>query len=459
MRAIDRPAAVLTRLAGAGRPMNADADALVAHGFVEQEYLARGGASRYRLPDPLGDAVRVDGPHPFATRALVRRPAEPGRFNGAVVVEWLNVSTGQDLDFVFGATRDLLLRQGYAWVGVSAQRGGIQRLRSWNPERYASLTVSAPETDPLTDAALDPAHEATGAVGGDVLCWDIFSQVLSAVRAQAADLFGVPSVACVIAAGESQSAFRLSRYYNSLQSLHQACEGFLLYDRGGPMPLRSDVSAKVLSVGTEFMSAYLGAPSPADGEHQRWWELAGSAHVSLDEVASYIDPQVRRDASMPIDDKPAGLTDVLRAAHPGAELPLWSRVPNADLTKAALHALHRWLTVGTPPPSAPRLTVGGDGRLHRDADARVVGGIRYAAYEVPSADNVGATETGCPVAGHHRDFGPAEMRRRHGDAAQYLARVQATVHGNVEGGFLLPEDAERVIAEARAAARRFEDRG
>jgi hypothetical protein len=439
--------------------MNADADALAARGFVEQEYVATGGAWRYRLADAMADAQRVDGPHPFATRVLVRRPADPGQFNGALVVEWLNVSTGQDLDFVYGATRELLVRQGFAWAGVSAQRGGLQRLAAWDPLRYAGLSMTAPDLDPLNGAALDPAHKATGAVGGDVLCWDIFSQVLAALRIQAAELLGAPSINCVLAAGESQSAFRLSRYYNGLHRLHQACDGFLLYDRGGPMPLRSDVMAKVLSVGTEFMTAHLAAPSPADGEHQRWWELAGSAHVSLDEMANYIDPQVRRDASMLLNSVPASLTDQLQLAHPGADLPLWSRVPNADLMKAALHALHRWVMAGTPPPTAPRLAVTDDGRLQRDARGQVIGGVRYAAYEVPVADNNGATDRGCAVAGHHRDFGPAEMRSRYGDAAAYLARVLACVQTNVADGFLLAEDADRVVAEAHAAAALFEDLG
>jgi hypothetical protein len=250
MRATECAPAVLTPICGPGWPMNADAQALAPHGFVELEFLALGDASRYRLPDSIGDAVRVDGPYPYATRVLIRRPRDPGRFNGTVVVEWLNVSTGQDLDFVYGATRDLLLRDGYAWVGVSAQRGGIQRLVSWNPDRYGTLTAVAPETDPLTDTALDPAHLATGAAGSDVLCWDIFSQVAAAVRIQALDLLGVPAVRCVIAAGESQSAFRLSRYHNSVQPLHRCCEGFLLYDVNGCREaLFSGCEAAVLEFG------------------------------------------------------------------------------------------------------------------------------------------------------------------------------------------------------------------
>jgi Alpha/beta hydrolase domain len=165
---------------------------------------------------------------------------------------------------------------------------------------------------------------------------------------------------------------------------------------------------------------------------------------------------VLRDASMQLESVPVGLTDVLRQAHPGADLPLWSRVPNADAMKAALHALERWLTTGTPPPVAPRLALDEQGRLQHDAAGRVLGGIRYAAYEVPSAENVGATRTGCPVAGHHRDFEAPDMRSRYGTAAAYRARVEASVNDSVVAGFLLPEDAERVIAAAFATSRNFE---
>jgi Alpha/beta hydrolase domain len=286
-------------LRGPGRPLNADAQWLDAAGFVEQEFSFSGQASRYRLPDPAREAERVDGGYRYATRLLIRRPRDTGRFNGTVVVEWLNVSAGQDIDFVYAATRELLLREGYAWVGASVQRGGVERLVKWNPDRYSALTVAAPESDPDTGDALDPAYAVTGAVGGDVLCWDIYSHVAEAIRREAVDLLGVHAVDRIIAAGESQSAFRLSRYYNSIQPLHRAYDGFLLYDRGGPMPLRADVLAKVISIGTEFMTAYLGAPSPPDSRNQRWWELAGSSHTSLAEIEGYVDPITRCGVACP----------------------------------------------------------------------------------------------------------------------------------------------------------------
>jgi hypothetical protein len=442
----------LSLLTGPGWSLNSDAQALDEAGFVEQEYVLSGSASRYRLADPQRDAERVDGMHPYATRMLVRRPQKPERFNGTVVLEWLNVSAGQDIDFVYAATRELLLRQGYAWVGVSAQRVGVERLVTWNPSRYAALTVSAPQTDPDGGGALDPAIALTGAAGGDVLCWDLFTQAAQTVRREAAALFDGENVVCIVAAGESQSAFRLSRYFNSIQPLHAACDGFLLYDRGGPMALRTDMAAKVISVGTEFMTAHLGAPSPADNDNQRWWELAGSSHTSLQEIQDYVDPQVRRDGAMLLAGQPVGLTEVLVRESGEPEHPLWSTVPNADLVKAALQALTRWLDAGVAPACAPRLAVNAQGRLVRDGEGRVRGGIRYAAYDAPSAINVGVTDTGCRLAGYHIDLTPQQWRQRYGGPAAYLASVETIVRTNVAEGLLLAEDGERVIQEARRHA-------
>ena len=64
-------------------------------------------------------------------------PAERD-FSGTVLVEWQNVTAGYDLD----ALEPTSLREGYAWVGVSAQRVGVDQLRGWSPTRYGGLNVT-----------------------------------------------------------------------------------------------------------------------------------------------------------------------------------------------------------------------------------------------------------------------------------------------------------------------------
>ncbi len=71
-------------------------------GYVETEFLLAGDATRYALAQ--GSDYGVDGrwsvektsSAPFRTRLLVRRPVDPARFNGTVVVNWNNVSVGYE---------------------------------------------------------------------------------------------------------------------------------------------------------------------------------------------------------------------------------------------------------------------------------------------------------------------------------------------------------------------------
>jgi hypothetical protein len=443
------PVPIIEPVQATGTAFNATSLALPAVGYVEEEFYLRGSASRYRIVDTMGAAQLIDSGHPYATRVLVRRPVDAARFNGTAVVEWLNVTTGQDIDFVFGATQELLLREGYAWVGVSVQRGGVQTLRQWNPARYGMLSVAAPTIDPATGAELDPARFP--ALGGDVLGWDIYSQVGAALMARHSPLMGALQVKRLIASGESQSTSRLTTYYNSIQPLHGLYDGFLLYDRGGPV--RSDLGVKLVGIGSEFMISYTGASAPADTTDHRWWEIAGASHVSLSEMV-YLDPVIVRDGALRAPDGSVlSLSDAVNAGQCSVT-PIWSRVPNGDVLKAALKALRTWISGGTAPASVPRLVLNAQHQLQRDAQGRVQGGVRTAAYDVPIATNVGVNTGGgfCMLAGYHLDFTPARLCERYGSREAYVAKVRAQVHANVKDGVLLPQEAQRSVAEAETVA-------
>ena len=100
---------------------------LAANGYEEHEYFASGTATAFK-----GDSMPSDGKWTitptttasYKTRILVRRPTNPAHFNGTVIVEWMNVSAGEsapDWDFL----NPMLMRDGYAYVGVSAQALGV----------------------------------------------------------------------------------------------------------------------------------------------------------------------------------------------------------------------------------------------------------------------------------------------------------------------------------------------
>src|SRR5262249_27540151 len=148
----------------------------------------------------------VSSGNPYKTRIVVRRPAERAKFNGVVLVEWLNVTNGFDADNLWFFAWEHVLRSGYAWVGVSAQQVGVDRLKSWSPARYGSLDVTAGGTVPT-----------------DVLSYDIFSQAAQAVAHPVGiDVLGGLKPRMMIATGESQSSQRLSTYINSVMPLDNA---------------------------------------------------------------------------------------------------------------------------------------------------------------------------------------------------------------------------------------------
>lgn len=110
---------------------------LKARGYVEQEFFYSGIANRYETPE--GDTGKViDGNHKYKTGLLVRRPVDARKFNGSVIVEWDNVTSGYDFDIDWYQIHDYLIRSGYAWIGVTAQRIGVEALKVWNKERYGS---------------------------------------------------------------------------------------------------------------------------------------------------------------------------------------------------------------------------------------------------------------------------------------------------------------------------------
>ena len=128
------PAAdVSEELTGGNGPFVGAATGVAApDGYVEHEYVAAGTATSYKANGALTDDGRWSfapaTTAPYRTR-VARAPPDECRtkFSGTVVVEWLNVSGGVDADpGLVEPRRRRSSRQGDAWVGVSAQRIGVE---------------------------------------------------------------------------------------------------------------------------------------------------------------------------------------------------------------------------------------------------------------------------------------------------------------------------------------------
>jgi hypothetical protein len=399
-------------------------------GYVEEEFFYEGNANTYAAPEPGRSADAVKGGIPFRSRLLVRRPARPSRFNGIVIVEWLNVTNGYDTDVLWLYQKEFFIREGYAWVGVSAQDGGVSRaphgIKVWSPARYGRLDLTAGGT--VTDPSLN---------------FDIYAQAGAAVR-RVPEVLGGLTARYVLAAGQSQSSSRLAAYLNGVHVTAPIYDAALLTVSN--QPLRTDLGIPVISVLSE--TERFNSRTQPDSASIRIWNVAGSTHseqYSLLSRAAFL----QRDLGLP-------------AVDP-CDTPARSRVEIRYVYNAAVDWLVKWKHTGAAPPHAPpyvfdesapategRQGRGGAGPLEkpvkRDAHGIILGGVRLAEVDAPVA--LESAEL-CGLGGTHQPFSARTLAALYPTHDAYVARVTAASNAAVAAGFLLPADAAQTIDAAR----------
>ena len=389
-----------------GEPIEVD---LAAHGYVEEEYLLRGTAASYAP----GSGEVVDE-SPYNTRMVIRRPEAPGDFSGTTFLEWNNVSFGQDIEIDWFLSNDYFMDEGHVWVGLSAQRVGVDALREWDPERYGVLDVGGPE---LADA---PA-------------FDIYSQTARTLRSpQGVDPLPGFDVETIVATGHSQSARYLSAYHNRVHPAHGVVDAFMIH--GAPTALtESDTPVMRLMAETDVRSRAEG--QEPDTTYFRRWEVAGTAHVGYTEYLTFA-PLIARENP--------------ETAPQICDRPPLSRVPFHHVLNAAYDHVIDWVEEGTAPPVAPRLEWEDATTASRDEHGNQRGGIRLVEHEVATALNHG-DNTGdpfCFLMGAHVPFEEEVLQDVYPRRSGYVAQVLRTVNQAQRDGHIRPEDG----SESRRAA-------
>jgi hypothetical protein len=418
-------------------------------GYVEEEYFIEGTAARYAPMDEL----KIDGKWniepvsaaPYKTRILVRRPRDPAKFNGTVVVEWINVSAGYDNSM---GDPPGLYGNGFAYVSVSAQPTGIEGfpslprgLKAWDKERYGSLYVP-----------------------DEAVSFDIFTQAARTIgpkrktESHGADPMGGLEVKKLIATGASQSGSRILAYLNGVQPLSNAFDGFIPVINAGSASdfasemahpdsgtgdtshsrsirtrVRGDLDVPVLQFNSQTESLYYAGQRQDETDTFRSWEIAGSSHMPY-WMAQLSRRRTDRD----------GMTNTINA---------WTTIVPCEpdwfyVLDAAFLWMHKWVNGGPPPPQMPPVQV--DGRDYAyDQYGNVRGGIRLPEVEVPTAKYVAGPSY--PLGGYTLRFSPEELRKLYPAHDDYVAKITAAAYAARDAGVILPERAEEYIKAAQVA--------
>jgi hypothetical protein len=431
--------------------MGAASGFAVPEGYVEHEHVASGTATAYEPQGSLTNdglwSFQPSTTAAFRTRVLVRHPANAAAFSGTVILEWLNVSGGVDANPDYASLEEEITRQGHGWIGVSAQLIGVEG---------GPVLVKAPGAESVVGKglkAIDPARYGSLAHPGDGYSFDIFTQVARAVLKGGALLRGA-AASRILAAGESQSAFALTTYYNGVQPLTLMFDGFLVHSRGaaslplvGPGEyadlagsigsatrpvLRDDLDAPVLELQAEGDVTGILNSSAArqpDSERFRLWEVAGTAHADAHLIGA---TATTLDCGVPINNGPFHL-----------------------VAKAGLQSLDTWIRSGKTPPIAPRLemTEGPVPEIRRNSDGIALGGVRTPPIDVPVDVLSGVAgpkaDILCLLLGSTTPLSDARLAELYSTRAAYEAEYDAATTRVIESGFVLAADREALLAFAQ----------
>jgi hypothetical protein len=456
-----------------GKPFNSPELDLAKHGYVAEEFFVEGTASAYELVP--GTQQESDGrwqlqkrkdTAPFRTRILVVRPSDAKKFNGTVVVHWQNVTAGYELGGVAEGNEYL---RGFAWVGVSAQKVGIDGfpgpdaagLKQWDPDRYGSLN------HPGDDYSFDIYAQAGRLVGPHRL--DKSERKI--------DPMGKLPVKRLIAAGASQSAGRLRAYIDGIHRLDHVFDAYIPYiDFARSMPfgprpatpapapnptalnsaapilnranviVRTDLDVPVFVVNSETESEGYVVSRQPNTDKFRFWEVPGSSHVNVSR-ALIGHPEKEMRAGLKISDLAS---------------PNWlSYRPAYD---AAVRHMHVWLTTGKAPPEAPLIEMASTNpaKIARDAKGNALGGIRLPDFAVASAEHRGNGNTkpgGYRLGflyGFSREFTDKELAELYPNSADFMKKYDQALNDVVKKGYVLQEDGPGMRAVAAEWAKKLD---
>jgi hypothetical protein len=449
---------------------------LAGSGYTEREYLVSGSATVYAWPDLHTLTERATGP--YTTRILVRAPADPARFSGSVRVEPLNPTSGHDLDAEWEIAHAGLMRAGDAYVGITVSPDTIRALRHFDPARYGALSMASPlPPDQRCDLGYGSRDDESG------LAWDIISQVGRLLKTDSpANPLQRLHPRISVLTGWSQSGSLDLTYLDAVAGHVRLPGGGPVYDgylpgagsyagnpisRCAPLPPAGDPRTRydppsgatpviVVTTPSDFYTAASfdrpgdrPADSDSAGRRIRLYEVGGGSHLPGDQGWYFPDAaELAR----------AGFAPEDRTTYPLSSFPLHV------VLDAAFADLDSWISHGTPPPHAARLTParppdgpGGWPVLPAlDRFGNPLGGVRTTAVDVPTATytphgwNAPRSDDG-DYAGYDIPFSPGYLATLYPTHDDYVRKVSDDARRLTADRWLTPADADLLIAQARAA--------
>ncbi len=442
----------------------------VPQAYLEEELFVSGAATVYTYEEQPRREVVVqrDLGVPYKTRLIVRRPADPRKFSGTVVLEWWNSTASFDSAPVWDASAEFFAREGWAYVGVTNSNtpidflkggcllGGLLPVANCG-DRYASLSL--PENGQAYEMMSQIAHWLKhGGAGSPLAGSGPVRRLFHAGQSQQggsvityATAFHFPDNA-----GYFVQTFSTARAINSGPvcgatgaPAYPACTPAL---SGRARLVRTDLPVPVVQAMTETdMEIGFGVIAndarQKDTRTYRYYEMAGTTHTGVHKNVEVLPNLLTLEQTC------------LNPLNTHADGPVFG----AYLMNAMWKNLERQVRFRVPPPHGRLMSVV-DGAVARDAFGNAIGGIRLPELDLPVATYSPNNEVDvdaipfvlrpaipllnlfCVLSGSVFPFDDATLAALYPSHEKFVARYRQRLVRLLWQRFLLFEDARKLEA-------------
>ena len=428
-------------------------------GYTEEEFMVSGTANVY---DWTSDgALNVKTPNaPYGTRILLRRPSNPARFSGTVVVELLFPARRFDWAMMWGFSHDYIMEHGDAWVGISLP-AVADGLKKFNPTRYAQVSFANPNPGAPCGNAPAPASE-------DGLRWDMISQVGALLKSNMSGrpLAGSRVQYLFLTTQGADVATYANAIHANLENGKPVYDGYLLkagfnmakISQCAPAPAPNDPRQVIKNVGVPVIEvaaqgeiiggtyAYRRDDSDETNDRFRLYEVAAAGHI---DKYAYFGFPIQADQTAAVGNA-QGTVDWPFNAKCDPEIPLMDPSLIGYVFNASLSNLDQWVRKGTPAPRAVRVALKDGGTpqasVVMDKLGHGTGGVRTPQIEVPDAAYFTSSPGPgtCREMGHKTPFDAAKITELYGNRKAYSAKFSEAVDHLLKERWLTEGDAKRL---------------
>lgn len=388
---------------------------MIPQSYVQEEFFYAGDVDIFDYDQHPGERgafpgerlVAVQSDVPYKTRMIVLRPTHAKKFNGTVVVEFMNSTGGRDNAVMWTVSGRYFAREGMVYIGVttSGNQAMAHLLRGCGG----------------ASASCGTRYSSNGLViSNNGQEYEIVSQLITALKSRDPNQIPLPRnfprVKRVFVTGESQQGGSALTY--ATQFHFPAVDGHLPLSATSVRPLRDGLP----TCGTTGGPAYPGCVAvPADRR------IRTDLRVPVYQVLAENDVQVaaRQDDTDTSRFASYRLIEIAGGAHntdhtqpvPGTSFTLGDFCANLSNTLASgpifgSHVVNAYfqnmrlqVDLGVRPPAVERIAKDATGVTLRDELGNPLGGARLPEMDVPTNEYFSANNTGKPVCAAGQDPG------------------------------------------------------